>query len=61
MKDKTVAIEAINNLPENASMAEIAEELQIMAAVRKGKDDIKARRTKPHAKVEQMFEAWISK
>jgi len=61
MKDKQVAIETINNLPENASMQEIAEELQIMAALRQGKEDLRAGRVKSHAQVEKMFEEWISK
>ncbi len=61
MKDKQMAMQTISQLPENASMDEIAEELQIMAAIRKGKADVKAGRVKPHAQVEKMFEAWISK
>jgi predicted transcriptional regulator len=61
MTDKTVAIKTIANLPENSSMEEIAEELQIMAAIRKGKEDVKAGRTKSHAEVEKIFETWISK
>ncbi len=61
MKDKQVAIETISNLPENVSMQEIAEELEIMAAIRKGKNDVKAGRVRSHAQVEQLFEAWISK
>ncbi len=61
MKDKDVAIEAIAGLPENASMQEIAEELQIMAAIRKGKEDVTAGRVKSHAEVRNLFEAWISK
>ena len=61
MNDKTVAIETISGLPENSSMEEIAEELQIMAAIRKGKEDVKAGRTKSHAEVEKIFETWISK
>ena len=61
MNDKQVAIETINHLPENASMEQIAEELQIMVALRKGKADVKAGRTKTHAYVEKMIEAWISK
>jgi len=61
MRDKQVAIETINNLPENTSMEEIAEELKIMAAIRKGKDDVKAGRVKSHAEVEKMFEEWISR
>ena len=61
MKDKQVAIQTISQLPEDASMAEIAEELQIMAAIRKGKTDVKAGRVKSHAQVEKLFETWISK
>ncbi len=61
MNDKTVAIEAIAALPENSSMEEIAEGLQIMAAIRKGREDVKAGRTKTHAEVEKIFETWISK
>jgi len=61
MKDKQVAISTINQLPEDVSMEEIAEELQIMAAIRKGKADMKAGRVKSHAQVEKLFEEWISK
>ncbi len=61
MTDKSVALETIANLPENSSMEEIAEELQVMAAIRKGKEDVKAGRTKSHAEVEEIFETWISK
>ena len=61
MTDKSVALETIANLPENSSMEEIAEELQVMAAIRKGKEDVKAGRTKSHAEVEKTFETWISK
>jgi len=61
MKDKQVAIQTINKLPEDTSMEEIAEELQIMAAIRKGKADVNAGRVKSHAQVEKLFETWISK
>jgi predicted transcriptional regulator len=61
MNDKDIAIQTITKLPENSSMEEIAEELQIMAAIRKGKEDVKAGRTKSHAAVEEMFETWISR
>ena len=61
MTDKQIALQTVNTLPENVSMEEIAEELQIMAALRKGKADVKAGRVKPHEEVEKMFESWISK
>jgi hypothetical protein len=60
MNDKPVALETISHLPETASMEEIAEELQIMAALRKAKGDVSAGRTKSHAEVEKLVEAWIS-
>ena len=61
MTDKQAALETINKLPEDASMDEIAEELQILAGIRKGKEDIKAGRMKTHVEVEQLVEAWISR
>jgi predicted transcriptional regulator len=61
MKDKQVALETINKLPEDASMDEIAEELQILAAVRKGKEDVNAGRVKSHAEVERLVETWITR
>jgi predicted transcriptional regulator len=32
-----------------------------MAAIRKGKADVKAGRMKSHANVEKIFETWVSK
>ncbi len=60
MKDKQVALQTISRLPDDASMEEIAEELQIMAAIRKGKADVKAGRVKSHAQVEKFVETWFS-
>ena len=58
MKDKQVEIRTISKLPEDASMAEIAEELQIIVALRKGKADVKAGRVRPHVRVSKMFKVW---
>jgi hypothetical protein len=60
MKDKQVAIETINHLPEDASMEEIAEELQIMAALRKAKGDVEAGRVKTQGHVETLVAEWLS-
>ena len=60
MKDKQVTIQAIGQLSEKVSMEKIAEELQIMAAIRKGKADVKTGRVKSHAQVEKLFEKWLS-
>jgi predicted transcriptional regulator len=58
MKDKELAIGVINKLPEDTSMEEIAEELQIMAAIEKAKADVKAGRVKSHEAVTRLVETW---
>jgi predicted transcriptional regulator len=60
MTDKQAVLDALQRLPENASLDEITEELRIMAAVRRGRSDIAAGRTKTHAEVEQALESWAS-
>ena len=57
MTDKQAVIAALQRLPENASLDEIAEELRIMAAVRKGRSDVAAGRFRTQREVEQMFES----
>ena len=60
MTDKQAVIDAIGRLPENASLDDIAEELEIMAAVRRGRADVSAGRTKTHPEVGQLLESWAS-
>jgi predicted transcriptional regulator len=60
MTDKQAVMDALQRLPENASLDEIAEELRIMAAVRKGRSDVAAGRVKTQSQVEQMFKSWAN-
>ena len=60
MTDKQAVIDAIHRLPDNASLDEIAEELQIMAAIRRGRADVARGRTKTHQETEQLLESWAS-
>jgi len=60
MTDKEAVIDALSRLPENASLEEITEELQIMAGVRRGLADIAAGRTKTHEEVKQLVESWVT-
>jgi predicted transcriptional regulator len=60
MTDKQAVLDALQRLPENASLDEISEELRIMAAIRRGRADIAAGRTKTHAEVGQAVESWAS-
>jgi len=61
MTDKEAVIDALNRLPETASLEEITEELQIMAAVRRGRADVAAGRTKTQEEIEQLVESWATK
>ena len=60
MTDKQAVIDALQRLPDNASLDEITEELRIMAAIRKGRADVVAGHTKTHRQAEQLLEFWAS-
>jgi predicted transcriptional regulator len=60
MTDKQAVIDALERLPENASLNEITEELRIMAAIRRGRADVEAGRTKTHQETGELIESWAS-
>ena len=60
MTDKEAVLDALSRLPENASLEEITEELQIMAAVRRGREALAAGRTKTQEEVEQLVDSWAT-
>ena len=60
MTDKEAVLDALQRLPENASLEEIAEELRIMTAVRRGRADVAAGRTKTHGEVREVMESWAT-
>ena len=60
MTDKQAVMDALERLPENASLEEIAEELRLMKAIRHGRADVAAGRTKPPSEVEQMVQSWAT-
>jgi len=60
MTDKQALLDALKRLPEAASLEEITEELRIMAAIRRGRADIAAGRSKNHEEVERQFESWAT-
>jgi len=60
MTDKQAVLDALNRLPEAASLEEITEELRIMASIRRGRADIAAGRSKSQAEVEQLVRSWAT-
>lgn len=61
MTDKQAVVDALQRLPENVSLEEIREELRIMAAVRRGRADVAAGRSKTHEEVQDLPESWATK
>jgi predicted transcriptional regulator len=63
MTDKRAVIDALQRLPENVSIEEITEELRIMAAIRRGRADIAAGRTRTQEQAEHSkhsLESWAT-
>ena len=60
MTDKQAVIDALQRLPEDASLEEISEELRIMAAIRRGRADVAAGRTKTQEEAERLLESWAT-
>ncbi len=58
MTDKQAVQDALDRLPESVSLAEIAEELEIMACVRQGRLDPAMGATKSHQEVKELVESW---
>lgn len=61
MSDKQLALESIQRLPEDASMAAIAERLEFLAGVRKGLDQIERGKTVSHEEVKRQLATWLTK
>ena len=60
MTDKQAVLDALQRLPETASLEEITEELRIMASVRRGRADVAAGRTKTQEETERLLESWAT-
>jgi predicted transcriptional regulator len=58
--DKEAVLNALQRLPENASLEEITEELRIMAGVRRGRADIAAGQTKTQQEVRVLLHSWAT-
>ena len=61
MSDKQLALDSIERLPEDASLGAIAEQIEFLAAIRKGLDQIERGETVPHEEVKRQLASWLSK
>jgi len=60
MTDKQAVLDALQRLPEDASLEEITEELRIMASVRRGRADIATGRIRTQEEAERLLESWAT-
>jgi len=61
MSDKQLALKSIANFPDNASLNDIAERLEFLAAIGKGLDQIERVEAIPHDEVKRQLTTWLSK
>lgn len=60
MSQKELVIEAIQELPDDASMEQIADRVDFIAAIQKGIDDIDRGDVVPHEEVKKQLAAWLA-
>jgi predicted transcriptional regulator len=59
MSNREIAIDLIQKLPENASLHDIAREIEFLAGVREGFEQIQRGESVPAEKVRDMIPSWI--
>lgn len=61
MSDKRLALKTIERLPDDASLDAIAQQLEFVAGIRKGLNEIERGETVPHEEVKRQLATWLSK
>jgi len=60
MSPKELVLEAIQELPDDASIDQIADRVEFMAAIQKGIDDIDHGDTIPHEEIKKQLATWLT-
>ena len=61
MSDKQAVLEAVSQMPDDATLRQINAELDLLAALREGVADSRAGRVVPHEEIKRQYEAWLTK
>jgi len=61
MSTKQIVLEAVSQLPEDATFARIQEEIQILARIRQGQAEIDSGNGIPHDRVRELVRQWNTK
>ena len=60
MTQKALVLDAIKELPDEASLAEIAERVEFLAAIQKGIDQLDRGEGIPHEEVKRQLARWLA-
>jgi len=60
MTQKELVLDAINELPDEASMGEIAERIEFLAAIQRGIDQLDRGQGIPHEEVKRQLATWLA-
>ena len=61
MSTKEIALASIQELPDTATWEEIEERVRFLAAIEKGRQDIREGKVVPHEEVRAQLDRWLSK
>ena len=61
MNDKELVLDVIQRLPRSATLRQIRERVEFLAAVREGEESLDRGEGVPQEKVEKQFAAWVKK
>lgn len=61
MSTKEIALASIQELPDTATWEEIEERVRFLAAIEKGRQDIREGKVVPHEEVRAQLDRWLAK
>jgi len=60
MSQKELVLDAIQELPDDASIDQISDRVKFLAAIQKGINDIDRGDTVPHEEIKKQLAAWLT-
>ena len=62
MSDRELVLQALQQMPQNATLAEIIDEIRLLETVQRGLQEIEngTARGVPHAEVEKLVKKWVT-
>ena len=61
MSTKELALQTIQELPDTVSWEEIEERIHFLAAIERGREEIRSGKVIPHETVKESLQEWVTK